>query len=98
VRRRDCLTRTVLALCAACLSPACAGGETIDRNEAGILADAYVVNTLGGGLIGMKRESVWERGNAWIVTYHLVHLSPGGTPTLAVNKRTGAVTVISVTQ
>ncbi len=90
--------RTVLALCFAFLSPACGGGETIDRNEAGMLADAYVANTLGGSLIGMKRESVWERGNAWIVTYQLVPLSPGGTPTLAVNKRTSAVTVISYTQ
>lgn len=69
----------------------------VTRDEAIQLANEYLVNRMGGDLIGLVPRAE-ERADNWIVGYDFDPPNVGGAPTFAVDKRTREVRVISLSQ
>lgn len=71
--------------------------QPVTRDEAIRIANEYLVQRMGGDLGGLVPRAE-ERPDSWIVGYDFDPPSPGGTPTLSVDKGTREVRVISLTQ
>lgn len=85
-----------LALSSVLILAACQQ-QPVTRDEAIQLANEYAVRRFDSYLNGMVPHAEDAGGN-WIVTYTFEPPMPGGTPTLAVDKQTREIRLISHSQ